>query len=75
LEALEQKGWMARQYLIPERMVVRWGGLREGQDMPCRVPPLKGKRNVISSHFTELVLEITEIGMHFSLFNYFFSRF
>ncbi len=37
-EALEQKGWMAWMYLIPERMVV-------------------------SYHFTELVLEITEIWM------------
>jgi len=39
-EALEQKGWMARWYLIPERMVVRWEGLRLGKDTPCRVPPL-----------------------------------
>jgi hypothetical protein len=32
---------MAWMYLIPERMVVRWG-----------------KRNVVSFHFSELVLEI-----------------
>ena len=57
---------MAWMYLIPERMVVRWEGLRVGKDTPRRVPPLKGKRNVVSSHFTELVLEITEIGFsHF----------
>ena len=24
----EQEGWMARMYLIPERMGVRWEGLR-----------------------------------------------
>jgi len=50
MEALEQKGWMAWMYLIPERMVVRWGGLREGKDTPRRVPPHKGKRNVVSNH-------------------------
>ena len=32
---------MARWYLIPERMVVRWEGLRVGKDTLCRVPPLE----------------------------------
>ena len=59
----EQKGWMARRYLIPERMAVRWGGLRAGKDTSCRVPPLKGKRSVISYHFFELILNITELRM------------
>ncbi|MCJ7581669.1 MAG: hypothetical protein MUP98_14180 [Candidatus Aminicenantes bacterium] len=39
----KQEGWMARMYLIPERMVVKWGGWRDfrvGKDTPCRVPPL-----------------------------------
>ena len=40
MKALEQEGWMARWYLISERMVVRWEGLRVGKDTPCRVPPL-----------------------------------
>ncbi len=62
-EALEQKGWMAWMYLIPERMVVRWEGLRVGKDTPRRVPPLKEKRNVISFHFTKLVPEITKMEM------------
>ena len=62
-EVLEQKGWMAWMCLIPERMVVRWEGLRVGKDTPRRVPPLKEKRNVVSLHFIELNLEITKIGM------------
>ena len=43
MKALEHKGWMARMYLIPERMEVKWGGwwdFRVGKDRPCRVPPL-----------------------------------
>jgi len=62
-EALKQQGWMAWMYLIPERMVVRWEGLREGKDTPRRVPPLKGKRSVISNHFFGIVLEITVFEM------------
>jgi len=69
-EALEQKGWMARMCLIPKRMVVRWEGLREGKDTPRRVPPLNRKRNVVSYHFTELVLEITEMRMLPQLFSF-----
>jgi hypothetical protein len=49
------KGWMARMYLIPERMVARWEGLRVGKDTPCRVPPLWEKHSVISMICENLV--------------------
>jgi len=45
---------------LPERMVVRWEGLRAGKDTPCRGPPLEGKRSVISYHFTKLIFEIMD---------------
>ncbi len=38
-----------------------WGNEREDGDRESF--PRWGKRNVVSFHFTELILEITEIGM------------
>ena len=42
------EGRMARWYLIPERMEVKWGGWRDfrvGKDIPSRVPPLWNNEN------------------------------
>ncbi|MFC2166539.1 hypothetical protein ACFLQZ_01080 [Acidobacteriota bacterium] len=50
---------MARWYLIPERMEVKWGGWEETRIFALRerylvlgIAPL-GKRKVVSHHFTE----------------------
>ena len=41
MEALEQKGWMARMCLIPKRMVVRWGVFAKGKILRAGYRPLR----------------------------------
>ncbi|MCJ7579861.1 MAG: hypothetical protein MUP98_04920 [Candidatus Aminicenantes bacterium] len=59
---------MVRKYLIPERMVVRWEGLRGGKDTPCRVPPLEENATWFLIDLPvhgELILKITVLGMRY----------
>ena len=63
---LAEKGVDGVDVSFLERMEVKWGGRRDfrvRKDTPRRVPPLKGKRNVVSHRLASLqnsFLKITE---------------